>query len=271
MINVRLLSILSIIILLGCGPSREEQAAERLQEAVALRDSGRFNLAKLKLDTLIELFSDLPEQSVRAGEVLREIRLNEQERNLVYLDSMLTLKREELTPLMKNFIKSEEYGPETILIHKRQKPENSYNRTFLRAHLNEAGDFYISSRYHGTRWIHHNQIKVYNQGESILSEVVPEDGFNNRRFEDGDSKWEIVNYKDGKDNGIVDFIARNWNKSLKVQFIGKQHYYIVMEQFDKEAIRDGYEISFVLKEIDGLEKDRAQVLRTLNSLRTEIE
>lgn len=271
MINVRLLILLWIFMLLGCGPSREQQASERLQEAIALRDSGQFNLAKLKLDTLIENFSDLPEQSVRAGEVLRNIQIMEQERNLTYLDSMLALKREELTPLMKNFIKSEEYGPQTVLIHKRQKPENSYNRTFLRAHLNEEGEFYISSRYYGTHWIYHNQIKVYNQGESVLSEEVPEDGFNNRRFEDDDSKWEIVNYKEGKDNGIVDFIATNWNKSLKVQFIGKKYHYIVMEQFDKAAIRDAYEISFVLKEIDGLEKEKQNVKATLGRLRTEVE
>ncbi len=264
--NVRLFPFLSIIILLGCGPSREQQASERLQEAIELRDSGQFNLAKLKLDTLIENFDDLMEQSTKAKGLLRGIKRMEQQRNLAYLDSMLALKREELPPLMKNFIKSEEYGPETILIHKRQKPENSYNRTFLRAHLNEAGEFYISSRYQGTQWLHHNQIKVYNQGESILSEEVPEDGFNNRRFEDGDSKWEIVNYKDGKDNGIVNFIAQNWNKSLKVQFIGKKHYYIVMEQYDKEAIRDAYEISFVLKEVKGLETEREHVVQTLGNL-----
>ncbi len=269
MMNVRLLPFLSIIVLLGCGPSREEQATKRLEEAIQLRDNSEFNLAKLKLDTLIENFNDLPEQSTQAKVVLKEIRRMEQQRNLTYLDSMLTLKREELPPLMKNFIQSEEYGPETILIHKRQKPENSYNRTFLRAHLNEEGEFYISSRYQGNQWLHHHQIKVYNQGESILSEEVPEDGFDNRRFEDGDSKWEIVNYKDGKDNGIVNFIAKNWNKPLKVQFIGKKYYYIVMEKFDKEAIRDSYEISFVLKEIKGLEKERTQVLQTLDALNSD--
>ena len=255
--------LLVIIVSAGCGPSQEELADRKLQEAVALRDSGKYNIARLKLDTLMSEYGDLPGKVAEARKVLEEIKERELKRSLEYLDSMIAEKEKELEPLLKNFIRSEEYGTEPILIHRRQRPENSYNRSFIRAHLNPKGEFYISSRYFGEKWIKHNQIKVYNAGESVTSEKVPEESLNNRRFEDGGNKWEIVNYMDGADNGIINFIASNADKPLKVQFIGEGYYYIVMERFDKEAIRDGYETSFVLQELAGLREERRKVLREL--------
>jgi hypothetical protein len=272
MMNVRLIStFLFAFFVLSCGPSPKKQASKKIQEALALRDSGKFNQAKLKLDTLIDRYGDLTEEVADAMRLLDAIRLNEQQRNVEYLDSMILVKTKELKPLLKNFIESDEYGPHTILIHKRQRPENSYNRTFVKAYLNKEGEFYISSRYYGTSWIKHHQIKVYYNGKSVTSEVIPEDGINNRQFEDGGNKWEIVNYKDGADNGIINFIASNVNRPLKVQFIGKDYFYNVMEKFDKEAIRDGYEISFVLKELAGLRKSKKKVEQEIKSLRKTIE
>jgi hypothetical protein len=272
MMNVRLIStFLFAFLVLSCGPSRKKQASEKIQEALALRDSGKFNLAKLKLDTLIDQYGDLTEEVADAMRLLDAIRLDEQQRNVEYLDSMILVKTKELEPLLKNFIESDEYGPRAILIHKRQRPGNSYNRTFIKVYLNKEGEFYISSRYYGNSWIKHNQIKVYYGDKSVTSEVVSEDGVNNRQFEDGVNKWEIVDYKNGADNGIINFIASNVDKSLKVQFIGKKYYYIVMEKFDKEAIRDGYEISFVLKELSGLRKDKKKAEQEVKSLRKTIE
>ncbi len=76
----------------------------------------------------------------------------------------------------------------------------------------------------------------------------------------------MVNYKDGADNGIIDFIAQNVDKPLKVHFMGKGNYYIVMEKFDKEAISDGYEISFVLKDIAKIKKEISNVREELKRL-----
>ena len=265
--TIYLPGLLMLLLVASCGPSQEELAGEKLQEAEMLSDSGKFNLARLKLDTLMREYKSLTEQVADAKRLLADIDRKEKERNLAYLDSMIAVKEKELEPLMKNFIRSDDYGAKPILIHKRQRPENSYNRTFIRAHLNPEGEFYISSRYFGDKWIHHNQIKVYNAGESVTSEEVSEDGFNNRRFEDGGSKWEIVNYMNGADNGVINFIATNADQPLKVQFIGEGYYYIVMEKFDKEAIRDGYETSFVLKELAGLKKEREKVRRGMRGER----
>ncbi|MDR2928806.1 MAG: hypothetical protein LBV41_11510 [Cytophagaceae bacterium] len=267
--KIQLLYFLSVTLFWSCGGeiSREELAKNRLMEIEKMADAGNYNLAKLKLDTLIQSFGDQTEYVLSAKNMLKQLNVIEQERNLAYLDSMLKAQEALLAPMMNNFTVSDEYGSDKILIHKRQKPENSFNRTYIRAFLNQAGKFYISSRYHGNKWIYHQQIKVYNKEEFVLSEVVEEDGFNNRRFDDQDLKWEVVNYKDGKDNGIVDYIATHWKELLKVQFIGKGNAYIVMEQFDKEAVRDGYEISFVLKEIQRIKEEQRKVQKTLENMK----
>ena len=240
---------------ISCGPTPEEVAADAFVRAQKLYEAKQFNDTKLLLDSIIENLPGQIEYVTRSEDLLRTIQTSEQEQNLVFLDSLLKAKKEELKPLMKNFRKSDEYGAKEILIHKRQKPENSYGRTFIRAHLDMDGNFYISSRYTGEYRLHHNRIKVYYNKKSATTEKVEEDGFLNRSFEDNGTMWEVVSYKDGMDNGVIDFIAANWDKSLKVQFIGKKYYYIVMEKFDKEAIRDANEISFVLKDIAHIKKE----------------
>jgi len=268
MVN-KLIYLLPILIIFSCGPSRQEQARQKLTETIRLADSGDYNLAKLKLDSIILNFKDLPQETKSAKELLNKINISEQQRNLEFLDSALTAQENILKPLMKNFILSDDYGTNKVLIHKRQKPENSYNRSYIKANLNTKGDFYISSWYHGTKWINHTQIKVYYKKQSVLSEIIERDGFNNRKIEDGDSKWEIVNYKNGKDNGIIDFIATNWQSPLRVQFRGSGYEYIIMEKYDREAIRDGYEISFILKEISKIKAEKSLAEKNLNKLKTE--
>lgn len=252
--------------IVACGPSREEVAKEKFATAQTHFSNKRYNDAKLMIDSITEFYSDQIEYTTRAKDLLRTITIEEQKSNLAFLDSLLSDNEKTLKPLMKNFRESSDYGPKKILIHKRQKPENSYNRVYLRAHLDHEGQFYISSRYTGETNIHHKQIKVYFSGNHALSEAIDIDGFNNRQFDDGGTKWEIVNYKNGKDNGVIDFIASNANQSLKVQFIGKKYYYILMEKFDKEAIRDAYEISVVLKENKRIKQEITKVESELKKL-----
>ncbi|WP_075591581.1 outer membrane protein assembly factor BamD [Labilibacter marinus] len=254
-------------LLLACGPTPEEIAKEKFEKANDLFNQEKYNDAKVALDSIIENFPKEIEFVTRAEDLMRTIKIGEQERNLVFFDSALVKKEEELKVLMKNFIVSNDYGKKEVLIHKRQKPQNSYSRTYLRAHLDMEGNFYISSRYSGKNYIYHNKIKVYHKDQSVTSEQIPEDGFDNRKFEDQGTYWEVVNYKNNNDNGIIDFIAQNTSKPLKVQFIGKKHYYIVMEKFDKEAISDGYEISFVLKEIARIKKEKSNIKKELSRLK----
>ena len=139
----RILSTLALVFMFACGQSRQQQALEQLNEILILKESGNYNLARLKIDSLLVTFYDQEEQVHKAKELMKEITILEQSRSLVFLDSMIVEKELQLEPMLKNFMVSDEYGPEKILIHHRQKPENTYYRTFLRAHLNEIGRAHV--------------------------------------------------------------------------------------------------------------------------------
>lgn len=254
---------LTITMILSMGCNKNKQAEKIYTEAEKSYSEKEYNKAKLLIDSLLTTHPDNIEFITRSKDLLRTISKAEQENNLTFLDSLLAVKEKELAPLLKNFEESMEVGETPVLIHKRQKIENSFSRSFVMAYLNKAGEFYLSSRYVGKQRIHHNRIRVYHQSLSAESEIIEEDGLLNRAFDDGEWHWEIINYKNNRDNGIADLISNHYDKPLKVEYIGKSRHYIVMEQYDKEAIRDAYEISFLLRETAKIREQIEIVKNTL--------
>ena len=67
--------------------------------------------------------------------------------------------------------------------------------------------------------------------------------------------WEKVSYTNGKDNGVIQFIAENSERNLKAVFLGQRMYFIVLEKFDKQAVKDALALSNALKLKTQLEKE----------------
>lgn len=257
-------TVLAMILLLGCNNS-SKLAQQHFQRAEKLFLSQQYNTAKLELDTIIDRYPDNVEISTRTKDLLFKIKITEQQNNIQFLDSIISIKQSALLPLMQNFEPTND-GSKTLLVHKRQKNINYYGRTYLRPILDSIGNFHISSYYCGESYIHHQQINVTAGNESATSEIIEKDDFNNRQFNDGGLYWEVVQYKAGKDNGVIDFIAQHADQTIKVQFMGKRNAVAWMESADKESIRDGYEISFLLKEISTLLKEKENAHAELKRL-----
>jgi hypothetical protein len=124
----------------GC--SNDKKAEKIYHEAETSAAKKEFNKSKLLIDSILNYHSDNIEYTTRSKDLLRTITKAEQENNLAFLDSMLTAKQQELDPLMINFEESLEVGEVPTLIHKRQKIENSFSRSYIMANLNKNGDFY---------------------------------------------------------------------------------------------------------------------------------
>lgn len=268
------LSLLSIVLLFSsCGPSSEEKAQELLKSAQTAIQGQDYNMAKLKIDSIDLLYPNEIETIAQGKHLLLNITLIEQKQSLAYYDTLIVKREKNFEALKKSFVyeagKFEGYAG--TYIHKRQQVKNSHDRTYIRAYLDEKGDFYISSRYHGKGHIHHNRIKVYNDGLFAETKAIEENSFDNRSFDDGEDYWETVNYRNGNDNGVVSFIVNNYDQRLKVEFKGKKHHYIVMEQFDKEAIRDAYNLSLIITELTELKKDRKETTERIQKIEQQIE
>ncbi len=261
-----LVYLLLSISIISCGPSNKELASRLIGRAQQLKDEKKFNNSKNILDSLKSAFPKEREMVVKANILLKDIAVLEQQRDVFYTDSLLVIKQKELKPLLVNFVTVVDEGGDTLLIHTRQRPENSYHRSYVRANLNSRGDFYLSTQYVGENNINHTNMRAVCGSLTAQSDIIKEDGFANRRFEDEDTKWEVICFKNGADNGISDLIASHSNQEVRVEFLGGSAYTIYLESYDKEAIRDGYEISFVLKEIAKLKQSCDNSKRTLLKL-----
>ena len=117
----------------------------------------------------------------------------------------------------------------------------------FQVHLDERGEIYISSNYYGKEWLDHVALRVYDQGNDAKTDTVPLNDVNNHHSDFMDTKWEKVSYRNGKDNGVIEFIAKNADRRLKAVFLGKRYYYIILESYDKEAVKDALVLSKAIK------------------------
>jgi hypothetical protein len=145
-----------------------------------------------------------------------------------------------------------------------QKFERRWNQSFIQLHLDERGDLYISSNYYGPEWLNHTGIRVYDGIFQAKTDSVALDDNNNHHSDFMNLHWEKVSYKNGKDNGVIQFIADNVDRNLKAVFLGKRMYFIVLESFDKQAIKDALALSNALKLKAALQKEIKELQSRLN-------
>lgn len=262
---------LVIVFLSSCGPGEAELAQKKLDYALELLDSNQFNKAKLVIDTLSEEFPSQKELINQGNKLLNRVELKEQMSGLAFYDSLLIIRKKDFEDLKKHFVYKPGPGEGYVgtFEHKRQQVSNSYNRVYIKAMVDEDGSFYISSKYHGKSYIGHNALKIYDQGIFAETLEVPE-GIDNRRFDDGEEKWESVNYKGEYDNGAAMFIVNNADKNLKAMFKGRKPYYIVLEQFDKDAVKYAFSLSQVINEINRLEENIKTTEERIEELKKNI-
>ncbi len=243
-ISVQYITILLALIFVACGPSDEDKARVKLDMAKELLLKSDTANAILQLDSIPKLYPEAIYSANAAKNLSKEIRFEVLQRKETELD---TLKLE-IAELEKSFVKEKtEFDRYTQYIHKRQTFKRAWDRSYIQVHLNERGELYLSSNYHGENWLNHTGLRVYDSGEDAKTAEIPIGSVDNHRSDFMDAKWEKVSYRNGKDNGVIEFIAQHVDRNLKAVFLGKEYYYIILETYDKEAVRDALALSKTLK------------------------
>lgn len=247
-------SILLIISLsVSCTSAAEKKAQADFQRAEALVLNHDLSTAMQLLDSMMvwnkEDFGIVGEAIKRKS----KIALDYHKGIIENAEAMLNGLESRLPALTKDFtLTPGEAGQPGVYEHKRQTVESSWNRTFLKIGLNENGDIWLISHYYGNSWIDHTSLRVYDQESYVLTDTIGLGHEWNRKVEDLGDRWETIEFRDGSDAGAIAFITDNYQKSVKARFTGKTFQYIVLESFDKEAIRKGWELAQLLKERSGL-------------------
>lgn len=257
-ISVQYFAILLAIIFVACGPSDEDKAKIKLDYAKNLLLKNDTVQAISHLDSIPNLYPEAIYAANAAKNLLKDVRFEVLQRTEAELDSV----KVQIATLEKSFVKEKtEFDRYTQYIHKRQTFKRAWDRSYIQVHLNERGEIYLSSNYHGENWLNHTGLRVYDSGEDAKTDEIPIGTVDNHRSDFMEAKWEKVSYRNGKDNGVIEFISQHVDRNLKAVFLGKEYYYIILETYDKEAVRDALALSKALKkarklqgEVKGLQK-----------------
>lgn len=247
--------------IIACGPSEEDKAREKMNFAKILLEKQDTTAALQQLDSIVLFFPTAKYTANAAKNLINEINYEMLKRNEAGLDSVLA----KISILENQFDKEKtEFDRYVQYTHKNQKLQHSVNRTYIQAHLDETGEMYISSNYYGKNSINHYSLRVYDADISAKTDSIPVGDNDNHQSDFMEYKWEKVSYRNGKDNGVTEFIVNNADRKLKAAYLGKGQAFIILEDFDKTAVKDAFALSIAIKRKIVLEKEIGDIKKKLN-------
>ena len=251
-----------LIVQISCS-SNNKGAKQYLQEAESALAQKNYSLAKLKIDSIKTLFPKAYGEINAGFQLMQVVRKEENQRNIAFCDSMLTVSYDKLKQaLLKfNYVRDERYQEFGNYIPKLFSSNQSLNQRTLRAGVSEKGALYIESVLPGSA-IKHNRIKISSKDGSFAETLpVTSDGLN-YQFKTINNSYEIVRYTGNDENGIANFIFTFKDQPLTISFIGNKTVNTALTKTTAEGISQSVELSNLLQEIERLklEKEKSEVL-----------
>ena len=157
----------------------EKKAGEKLQAAREAFELGNYNEAKILIDSIKMLYPKAFETRRAGIGLMQEVELKEQEKSLVYLDSMLQAKQKDFDAIKGKytFEKDAEYQNIGNYLHPSQVIEKNLHRSFLRFQVDENGVMSMTSIYCGAGNIHHVGVKVMTPDGSFAETPTSKDSY----------------------------------------------------------------------------------------------
>ena len=233
----------------------EKKAGEKLQAAREAFERGDYSEAKIQIDSIKILYPKAFETRREGIGLMQQVELKEQEKTLVYLDSMLQEKQKEVDTIKKNytFEKDAEYQKIGNYLHPSQVIEKNLHRSYLRFQVDETGVMSMTSIYCGSGNIHHVGVKVIAPDGSFAETPASKDSYETA---DMNEKIEKADYKLGEDGNVIGFINFNKDKNIRVEFIGDRSYKTTMSPTDRQAAANVYELAQILSAMQEIKKEQ---------------
>lgn len=232
----------------------EKKAGEKLQTAREAFERGDFSEAKMQIDSIKILYPKAFETRREGISLMQQVELKEQEKTLVYLDSLLQKKQSELDAIKGKFTleKDAEYQKIGNYLHPSQVIEKNLHRSYLRFQVNENGQMSMTSIYCGPSNIHHVGVKVVAPDGSFAETPTSKDSYETT---DLGEKIEKADYKIGEDGNVIGFLYLNKDKNIKVNYQGERPYSTTMTPADRQAVASVYELAQLLSSITEIKEE----------------
>ena len=242
------------MLLASCGNDAEKKASEKLSAARSAFAQGDYNEAKLQIDSIKILYPKAFDARREGIKLMQQVELKEQEKTLVYLDSMLQEKQKEVDAIKKNytFEKDAEYQKIGNYLHPSQVIEKNLHRSYLRFQVDETGVMSMTSIYCGPHNIHHLAVKVTAPDGSFAETPASKDSYETT---DLGEKIEKADYKLGEDGNVIAFLNLNKDKNIRVHYLGERSYATVMTPNDRKAVAAVYKLAQLLSSITEIKKN----------------
>lgn len=244
---------LSLLLLASCDDGGEKKAQLHLQAAQEALLKNEFAEAKHQIDSIKLLYPKAFEARKEGIALMQEVELKEQQRSLVYLDSMLQQKLKEFEAIRNKYVLEKDTVYQEIgnYFYPSQTVEKNINRTYLRAQVNERGQMSLTSIYCGSGNIHHNAVKVSVKDGSFAETPPSKDVY---ETSDLGVKIEKADYKLGEDGNVAGFITLNKENNIKMELIGDRKYTTAISPSDRQAIAEVYALAQILSSIEEIRK-----------------
>lgn len=257
-----ILLLLSSLIILSCSGNKRG-AKEYLSEAEKAYKEGNFSLSKLKIDSIKVLFPESFDEINAGFDLMQEVRMAENKRNILFCDSMLRENYNQLNEMLTRFdyVRDSRYQEFGEYYPKAFPHHSSFSRNGLRSGVREKGTLFIESVVSGIA-LKHYKIKVTTaDGSFAETNAVTADGLN-YEFNTSNNSYEIVRYSGSDENGVAQFIHTFQHQPLTVHFIGRRTTSTPLTPAAKKGIADSYELSTLLLNIEQLkfEKEKSDAL-----------
>jgi hypothetical protein len=247
---------LMVAALSACDDGGEKKAALHLTRAEQALAQGDFSEAKLQIDSIRLMYPKAFEARKQGVKLMQQVDLQEQQRNLVYLDSMLTVKQLQLDSIQGEFIleKDTAYQEEGNYMFPTQVVEKNTGRTFLRGQVNERGEMSLTSIYCAGGSLHHTAVKV-SVGDEFAETATSHDCYETtdlgRTIEKSD--YTLTECQD-----VVNFIVEHPDKNIQLTFIGDKTYKTAMQPNDRKAIVRLTELARVLSGMEQIRNEQKE-------------
>ena len=248
----------------------EKKAGEKLQAAREAFELGNYNEAKILIDSIKMLYPKAFETRRAGIGLMREVELKEQEKSLVYLDSMLQAKQKDFDAIKGKytFEKDAEYQNIGNYLHPSQVIEKNLHRSFLRFQVDENGVMSMTSIYCGAHNIHHVAVKVTAPDGSFAETPAAKDSYETT---DLGEKIEKADFKLGEDGNVMGFLYLNKDKNIKVNYQGERPYSITMTPADRQALASVYELAQLLSSMTEIKKNMEEANLKIEFVKKKME
>ena len=248
--------LLALTVLSGCGDGGEKEAQKRLQKAEIALQQDNFSEAKLQIDSIKVLYPKAFEARKQGIRLMQQVDLKEQQKTLVYLDSMMQVKQLQFDSIKGNFVLEKDTAYQEVgnWFYPTQIVEKNIGRSFLRAQVNELGEMSLTSIYCAGGKLNHASVKV-SVGDTFAETPMAKDSYVTT---DLGRTIEKADYKVGEDGGVAGFIVANQDKNIQLQFVGDKTYRTTLQKNDRKAIVELMELSRILSGMEEIRKQQKE-------------